>query len=92
MPALLFAASTTFSSKAVAADYSARIHRAHYHAYYRYWPVHAPSELVAGVRGASPLTVPFFGYDWLPGPVHYYGPSPELCCLSASEPVVSVKY
>lgn len=45
----------------------------------------APSELVAGVRGATPLTVPFVGYNWYPGPVYYYGPPPE-------DAIISVRY
>ena len=32
---------------------------------------HARCELVEGVRGATPLTVPFFGSGWYPGPAHY---------------------
>jgi hypothetical protein len=40
----------------------------------------APSELIAGVRRASPMTVPFFGYGWYPGTAHYYGPPPVPCC------------
>jgi hypothetical protein len=38
----------------------------------------APSELIAGVRGASPLTVPFYGSGWYPGPAYYYGPRPVV--------------
>jgi hypothetical protein len=38
----------------------------------------APSELIAGVRGASPLTVPFYGSGWYPGPAYYYGPRPAV--------------
>src|ERR1700759_5393968 len=44
-----------------------------------YWALHAPNEFVAGVRGASPLTVPFYGHGWSPGPVFYY-PPPRPCC------------
>jgi hypothetical protein len=89
---VLSAATAMFTNIASAADYSVdRGHRNH-HAYNRYWFVHAPSELIAGVRGASPLTVPFFGDRWLPGPVYYYEASPGLCCFSANEPSVSVKY
>jgi hypothetical protein len=53
---------------------------------------HAPSELIAGVRGASPLTVPFYGSGWYPGPVYYYGPRRALCCRSGGDAVISVKY
>src|SRR5262245_26506169 len=42
------------------------------------YPRHAPGELIAGVRGGTPLTVPFFGSGWYPGPVHYYGTG--ICC------------
>ena len=37
-------------------------------------PRYARCELVEGVRGATPLTVPFFGSGWYPGPAYYYGP------------------
>jgi hypothetical protein len=52
----------------------------------------APSMLVAGVRGATPLTVPFFGSNWYPGPVYYYGPplGPYIC--DREDPVISVRY
>jgi hypothetical protein len=52
----------------------------------------APSELIAGVRGASPLTVPFYGSGWYPGPAHYYGPRPVPCCYAGAEAVISVRY
>ena len=58
---------------------------------HRHYPWHAPSELIAGVRGASPLTVPFHGFGWYPGPVHYYGPPPGQCCYAAGA-VISVRY
>jgi hypothetical protein len=53
---------------------------------------HAPGELIAGVRGASPLTVPFYGLGWYPGPAFYYAPRPVLCCHGAGNTVISVKY
>jgi hypothetical protein len=46
--------------------------------YYYGWD--APSQLIEGVRGGSPLTVPFYGYGWYPGPAYYYGPPPGVCC------------
>jgi hypothetical protein len=45
-------------------------------------------ELVEGVRGATPLTVPFFGYGWYPGPARYYG----QCWRDQGGPAISVKY
>jgi hypothetical protein len=47
---------------------------------YRYYGWDAPSQLIEGVRGGSPLTVPFYGYGWYPGPAYYYGPPPGVCC------------
>jgi hypothetical protein len=90
----VLAAATAMSANAAsAADYSVdRGHQAYHRAHYGYSFVHAPSELIAGVRGGSPLTVPFFGYGWLPGPVYYYQASPGACCFSANEPAISVKY
>jgi hypothetical protein len=52
----------------------------------------APGELIAGVRGGGPLTVPFYGAGWYPGPVHYYSPRPVLCCRVGGDAVVSVRY
>jgi hypothetical protein len=60
------------------------------HRYYYHWG--APSELIEGVRGGSPLTVPFYGYGWYPGPAHYYGPPPGPCCRAAGHAVISVMY
>lgn len=55
------------------------------------YPRHAPTELIAGVRGASPLTVPFFGSGWYPGPAYYYGPT-GFCCRHGGGTVISVRY
>jgi hypothetical protein len=90
---VLAAATTVFANIASAADYSIeRGHRASYRAHHRYWMVHACGELVAGVRGASPLTVPFFGYGWVPGPAYYYQSRPDPFCWSANEPAISARY
>jgi hypothetical protein len=51
----------------------------------------APSMFVAGVRGATPLTVPFFGSNWYPGPV-YYRPPPRSCICGREDAVISVRY
>jgi hypothetical protein len=58
------------------------------------WPYRwrAPSELIAGVRGGSPLTVPFYGSGWYPGPAHYYGPRHVLCCRGGGDAAISVRY
>lgn len=58
----------------------------------RYYGWTARSGLIAGVRGANPLTVPFLGAGWYPGPVHYYGPLRGPCCSSGGEAIVSVRY
>jgi hypothetical protein len=50
----------------------------------------ARGELIAGVRGATPLTVPFFGHGWYPGPVHYYGPPTKPCCRNGENAAISV--
>jgi hypothetical protein len=57
--------------------------------YHHRWT--APDELVAGVRGATPLTVPFFGFNWYPGPVHYFGPPPATCACR-TEDAISARY
>jgi hypothetical protein len=63
------------------------------HATYRYYYGRsAPSRLIEGVRGGSPLTVPFYGYGWYPGPAYYYGPRPGLCCRRGGDAVISVRY
>lgn len=63
----------------------------HYH-HYR-WQRHLPGRcaFVEGVRGATPLTVPFFGGGWSPGPTYYVGWQRCTCC-AAAETVVSVNY
>jgi hypothetical protein len=77
-----------FANTASAADYAIdQSHRVYHRAHYR-----ASFGFIAGVRGANPLTVPFFGDRWSPGPVYYYETSPWLCCYSANEPSVSVRY
>jgi hypothetical protein len=53
---------------------------------------HAPGELIAGVRGGSPLTVPFYGWGWYPGPAYYYSPRPLLCCRGGGDVMISVRY
>jgi len=60
------------------------------HRHYYAWG--APSQLIEGVRGGSPLTVPFYGYGWYPGPAYYYGPPPVVCCRAAGHAVISVRY
>ena len=50
------------------------------------------AQLIEGVRGSSPLTVPFFGYGWYPGPAYYYGPPPGACCRATGHAVISVRY
>jgi hypothetical protein len=52
----------------------------------------APSELVAGTRGTSPLTVPFFGSNWYPGPVYYYGPRVGSCMCRSGDARLSLRY
>jgi hypothetical protein len=49
------------------------------------------AELIAGMRGANPLTVPFCGLGWYPGPVRYYGPRPGRDCLGARGAIISVR-
>jgi hypothetical protein len=89
--ALLVTSVSTVASAARAAEIETppsvhyAIHRHHYS-----WRVH--SQLIEGVRGGTPLTVPFFGRGWYPGPAHYFGPPPGPCCHAAAEAVISVKY
>jgi hypothetical protein len=52
----------------------------------------AHGQFVAGVRGASPLTVPFFGHGWYPGPVYYHGPPPGSYCCEGEDAAISVRY
>ena len=81
----LAAVIATSTGSAEAADYRPSIARAG--SYLR----HSPSQPIAGVRGATPLTVPFFGYGWYPGPAYYYGPK-GLCCRHEERTVISVRY
>lgn len=51
---------------------------------------HASAALVAGVRGASPLTVPFSAGGWLPGTTYYYGWQRRIC-YHADRAVISAR-
>jgi hypothetical protein len=86
--ALLIAGASTFTGAAQAAEVAVP-HAVYRHHHHYGWAV--PSQLVEGVRGATPLTVPFFGGRWYPGPAYYYGPPPGPCC-HAAEAVISVRY
>jgi hypothetical protein len=61
-------------------------HRHHW--IYRHPPVR--QALVAGVRGATPLTVPFYARGWYPGPTYYYGWRRPVCC-GAARAAISVR-
>lgn len=100
--AFLVAGLTMFAATAEAADLAAEPHarglnrtalavhlRRDWRGHHCCW---AHSELVAGVRGASPVTVPFFGRGWYPGPVYYYGPPPGWDCCGREEVAISVRY
>ena len=50
-------------------------------------PWHGRGAFVEGVRGGSPLTVPFYGLGWYPGPAQ--GPRDGWCRCAAT---ISVKY
>jgi hypothetical protein len=94
LSALLTASAAMFTDAARAADIVSMPGAAP-PAYWRggrHYGWQAPSGLVVGVRGASPLTVPFYGSGWYPGPAHYYGPRHLLCCRAAGDAVISVRY
>jgi hypothetical protein len=78
-----------------AADLESRpraVRPASYHHHHHHWGQSRDRcEFVAGVRGATPLTVPFFAYGWSPGPTYYVGWQRCTCC-AAAEPVISVNY
>lgn len=56
-----------------------------------HWHLPVRGQLVAGVRGATPLTVPFYSSGWYPGPTYYYGWQRPVCC-SGPRAVISVRY
>jgi hypothetical protein len=64
-----------------------------YHHHHHRWQRHLSDRcaFVEGVRGATPLTVPFFAGGWSPGPTYYVGWRRCTCCV-AVDPVVSVNY
>lgn len=64
---------------------------ARYHRHKGQWRGPVFGGLVSGVRGATPLTVPFFAYGWYPGLAYYAGWRHSVCC-AAAEPVISVNY
>ena len=84
---------TNVSAFAGAARAAEIIETPPHHATHRhYYGWGAPSQLIQGVRGGNPLTVPFYGYGWYPGTTHYYGPPPGVCCRGAGQAVISVRY
>jgi hypothetical protein len=96
--ALLAANVATFTAPAGAASLDvqgAQSPSARQSAYWRggrHSILRAPDQLILGVRGANPLTVPFFGLGWYPGPARYYGPRHSICCRAGQDAVISVKY
>lgn len=92
--AILIVGLAVLASAARAADWGGEPHAVHRKGRdWRWLHYHwAPSQLVAGVRGASPLTVPFVGYNWYPGPVYYYGPPPGSYCCAREDSTISVRY
>lgn len=61
----------------------------YHHHHWRQWRAPGRCEFVEGVRGATPLTVPFFAYGWTPGPTYLVG---WRNCHAAAEPAISVNY
>lgn len=93
---LLTTAALTVSTVAVQAADLKIAPRAVQHAYYQHhhrWQrsLHAQCAFVEGVRGGTPLTVPFFAGGWSPGPIYYVGWRRCGCC-AAAKPVISVNY
>ncbi len=64
---------------------------AHQHRHWGQWREPVFTGLVSGVRGATPLTVPFYWKGWYPGPAYYSGWRRPVCC-AAQQPVISVYY
>ena len=62
---------------------SAAYHHAHWHP--------GRCAFVQGVRGGTPLSVPFFANGWVPGPAYEVGWRHCTCC-GAAAPVVSAMY
>lgn len=60
--------------------------------HYHWQPSRAPILIdpVAGMRGATPLTVPFYAHGWYPGPAYYHDRRQHSCCAPGS--VISVRY
>jgi hypothetical protein len=91
LAAFLIADVTLPTSTAKAADIAHATSAVHWRARNHYrWA--APIVLVAGVRGATPLTVPFFGSNWYPGPAYYHGPGRSSCMCGREDAVISVRY
>jgi len=56
---------------------------------HHYW--RSRCAFVQGVRGGTPLSVPFFAGGWSPGPTYEVGWQHCTCCYEAA-PVISVNY
>jgi hypothetical protein len=57
--------------------------------HHHYW--HSRCAFVQGVRGGTPLSVPFFAFGWSPGPTYEVGWRHCACCAEGA-PVISVNY
>ena len=58
---------------------------------HHYWHSAGRCAFVQGVRGGTPLSVPFFANGWSPGPTYEVGWRHCACCAEAA-PVVSAMY
>lgn len=58
---------------------------------YHHWHSSGRCAFVQGVRGGTPLSVPFFANGWSPGTVYEVGWQHCACCTAAA-PVISAMY
>lgn len=58
---------------------------------HRHWQSSGRCAFVQGVRGGTPLSVPFFARGWSPGPTYEVGWQHCTCCTAAA-PVTSAMY
>lgn len=66
-----------------------KVRSAAYH--HRHWHGSGRCALVQGVRGGTPLSVPFFADGWGPGPVYEVGWQ-HCTCYTAAGPAISAMY
>lgn len=89
LAAVALAVSATIAQAADLEVGPGKVRTAAYH--HSHWHNSGRCAFVQGVRGGTPLSVPFFANGWSPGPTYEVGWQHCVCCTAAA-PVISAMY